>query len=92
MYNYILIFIQLYPYLYYITIILRTYEYIGYINRIYQILGRLFKKREIKKEKEIDEIYDIIMETEPGKIEITIDNDTNYVKTNEDKEITDEYF
>jgi len=92
MLNYVLILIQFYPYLYYISLLLRTYEYIGYINQIYKIIGRLFKPKPVQKPEEIDEIYDIIMETEPGCIELVIDNDTNFVKINEEKNITDGYF
>jgi len=92
MLNYLLIFVKIYPYLYYLVVLYRTYEYIGFIQDICIMFNRLFKRPIKQKNEEIDEIYDIIMETEPGNIELIIDNDTNYVKTNEEKEIKDEYF
>ena len=95
MYAYLLYFIKFYPFIYYFMTIYNLYEYIQFTKKIYSIVESVVHKFFAKKkqEKEIDEIYELIMETEPGNVEITIDDDTYYVKYNEKhKKIYNEWF
>ena len=90
MYYYITTFIKLYPYLLYIMTIYDLFGYISFIRNMYQCI---YYKLNHPRNKEIDEIYDMILETEPGELEVIIDNDTNYVKYNEaDKKINEKWY
>lgn len=79
-----------YPLLSYLMMIYRYYEYIGYLSYIYNIIMYIFIPKIV--EKEVDEIYEMIIETEPGKYEVIIKDDTNFVKYNEDKKIINKYY
>jgi hypothetical protein len=95
MYIYLLYFLRLYPFLFYVLRVYQLYEYINYAQKIYKILSitllKLFPK---KKPKEIDEIYEFVLETEPyGEPKTIIKDDTKYIKYNEEnKEIKKNYF
>lgn len=92
MLNYIILLIKYYPILTYVMIIYKYYEYLGYIRNIYNIFSYcIYKIIPIKKDKEIDEIYEIIMETEPGEYELILKDETGYVKYNEEKKVMNNY-
>ena len=80
MYSYLLLIVKYYPYFYYLSTI---YDLIGYLKFVRKMYQYIYYKLNPPKEKEIDEIYDMVMETTPGEIEIVIHNDTDYVKYNE---------
>lgn len=42
-------------------------------------------------DKELDEIYEMIIETEPGEYELVLDDETGYVKYNEEKILLNNY-
>ena len=87
--EYLYLFIKYYPILSYLMMMYRCYEYIGYINRIYSMIMYIITPKVVNKE--LDEIYEIIIETEPGKYETILEDETGYVKHNEDKKIIKEY-
>lgn len=90
MYSYILLIIKYYPYFYYLMTLYDLFGYVNFIRKMYQYF---YCKLNPSKNREIDEIYDIIMQTEPGEIEVIIDNDTNYVEYNEEnKEIKEKWY
>lgn len=87
MYSYLLLIVKYYPYFYYLMTI---YDCFGYLNVAKKIYQYIYNKLNPTKEKEIDEIYEMIMETTPGEVEVIIHNDTNYVKYNEEHKIIKE--
>ena len=90
MYSYILLVIKYYPYFYYL---MTLYDFFGYLNFMRKMYQYIYNKLKPQINKEIDEIYEMILETTPGKIDVIIDNDTNYVKYNEkDKIIYDKWY
>ena len=91
MYSYLLLLVAYYPYFYFLFRIYQMYEQINFLNKIIYIIIGLFKSKKI--DKDIDEIYDMITMTTPHNIEMTVEDDTGYVKYNEeDKTIKDDYF
>ena len=89
MYEYLLIVIKYYPIISYFMIMYRCYEYIGYINYIYNFLIYIFTPKIV--DKELDKIYEMIIETEPGEYEVILEDQTEYVKYNEEKKVILEY-
>lgn len=67
----------------------RCYEYMGYISYIYNFIIYIFTPKIV--DKELDEIYEMIIETEPGEYEIILDDQTEYLKYNEEKTIINNY-
>ena len=91
MFDTIIFLVKIYPFFYYLILLYRTYEYIGFFRRIYSTIVYIFTPNK-KKDEPIDEIYEIILETEPGELETELINDTGYVRRNEDKVVYDKYF
>ncbi len=90
MYLYILLVIKYYPYFYYLMSVYDCFCYLNFMRKIYVYIYNKFKP-EINKE--IDEIYEMILKTEPGKVDIITQNDTNYVKYYERSEkVYDKWF
>ncbi len=89
MYLYILLVIKYYPYFYYLMTLYDCFGYLNFMRKIYVYIYNKFKP-EINKE--IDKIYEMIL-TEPGKVDIITQNDTNYVKYYErSKTVYDKWF
>ena len=74
--------------------ILNNYiSYLNFVSRVYDIIKTTIVKLYNINDKEIDEIYEMILETEPNTLEVVIYDNTNYVKYNEqNKEIYNQYF
>lgn len=81
--------IKYYPLFSYIIMMYRCYEYMGYISYIYNFIIYIFTPKIV--DKELDEIYEMIIETEPGEYEIILDDQTEYLKYNEEKTIINNY-
>lgn len=81
--------IKYYPLFSYIIMMYRCYEYMGYISYIYNFIMYIFTPKIV--DKELDEIYEMIIETEPGEYEIILDDQTEYLKYNEEKTIINNY-
>ena len=90
MYSYILLVIKYYPYFYYL---MTLYDFFGYLNFMRKMYAYIYNKLKPEINKEIDEIYELISQTEPGKVDVITQNDTNYVKYNEKtKTIYDKWY
>ena len=68
--------LKIYPLLYYLFMLYRLFEYYSFTRKVYHILITSINKT-IKKDKDVEEIYEMILETEPDKI-VTLD-ETKYV-------------
>ena len=90
MYSYILLVIKYYPYFYYL---MTLYDFFGYLNFMRRMYVYIYNKLKPEINKEIDEIYEMILTTEPGKVDTITQNDTDYVKYYEkDKTVYDKWF
>lgn len=67
----------------------RCYEYMGYVSYIYNFVMYIFTPKIV--DKELDEIYEMIIETEPGEYEVILDDETGYIKYDEEKKIITKY-
>jgi len=96
MYVYLYYFIKIYPFIYYIFTIYHLIEYYSFTRKICSLVNTAFYKAfiHVKESEEVEEIYEMILATEPDKT-ITID-DTKYVKyyagDEETTEIKEEWF
>ena len=95
MYVYFYYFVRLYPILCYIFTAYRMFEYYSLAKKICNLFINAFHKAFIhaKESEEIEEIYQMILTTDPN--EIIIIDDTKYVKYYEKdnkKEIKDNWF
>ena len=91
---YLYYFIRLYPILCYILTIYRMYEYFSFSKKICNLLIGAFCNAfvHIKESDEVEELYEMILATDPDKT-VMID-DTEYVKyyEEEDKEVKEDWF
>lgn len=85
----IFILIKYYPLFSYILMMYRCYEYMGYVSYIYNFVMYIFTPKIV--DKELDEIYEMIIETEPGEYEVILDDETGYIKYDEEKKIITKY-
>lgn len=95
MYLYVYYFIKFYPYFCYIFTIYRIFEYYTFAKRISNLFITAFYNAiiHINKSEEIEEIYEMILTTEPNKT-VLID-DTKYVKyyeENDEKNVKEDWF
>lgn len=92
MFIYLLYFINFYPFIFYLLRLYKLYEYYSFTKKVYNIVFNFYNRIFISKKnsKEIDEIYEFVLESEPHKS--IIKDDTNYIKYNEkNKIIKDNY-
>lgn len=89
MFEYLYLVIKYYPVFSYIIMMYRCYEYMGYVSYIYNVIMYLFTPKIV--DKELDEIYEMIIQTEPGEYEVILEDETGYVKYNEEKIIMNNY-
>ena len=80
MYVYLYYFIRFYPLLWYVLTLYRIVEYYSFTKKVCKLFLDAFHKafHHAKESKEVEELYEMILMTEPDKT-IMID-DTNYVE------------
>ena len=80
MYIYLYYFLRFYPFIWYAMTLYRITEYYSFTMKICSLFMKAFHKAfdEVKESEEVEEIYEMILMTEPDKT-VTID-DTNYVE------------
>lgn len=89
MFEYLYLVIKYYPVFSYIIMMYRCYEYMGYVSYIYNVIMYIFTPKIV--DKELDEIYEMIIETEPGEYEVILEDETGYVKYDEEKIVMNNY-
>ena len=95
MYIYLYYFLRFYPLIWYALTLYRIVEYYSFTKKVCKLLLNAFHKafQHAKKSEEVEEIYEMILMTEPDK-SITID-DTKYAKYyagDEEITVTDEWY
>ena len=92
MYEYVILLFKLYPYFYYFMTLYQMFGYFNFARTIYGTITSSFNKvfYNVKKQQEIDEIYEIIGNTTPFGEDVNYIDDTDYRKFYERKEFLDE--